>query len=47
MPRIGKAINPFTVICGIFFKGQNCLFGTLVAVCDPALELGKECTYIS
>ena len=23
----------------MFLTGPNCLFGTLVAVCDPALEL--------
>ena len=32
-------INPFTVICAMFLTGQNCLFRTLVAVCDPAFEL--------
>ena len=38
-PRRGWGlVNPFTVICAMFLTGQNC-FGTLVAVCDPALEL--------
>ena len=32
-------INLFTVICAMFLTGQNCLFQTLVAVCDPALGL--------
>ena len=31
--------NTFAVICAMFLTGQNCLFGTLVAVCDLALEI--------